>query len=343
MANSRPAREVDVRYGSGLVLRESVGWPPYLAVATQTPWRVVQPYLGRRPVGTGIVRYLDWDHLEAVCRCLPGDADLVVGIGGGVSLDASKYVALRKDLPLVLVPTIASTGAIVHGALAKWKGRTTVPPASEWPYCDAEHVLVDYELMLEAPEHLHTAGLGDILCGFAGVAEWRHEAARGRAPADYGRAVEPLLAWHRHLAEEFSRTLSGGGGMTAESVRFIVAGIQERDDRALVSPHAPGADHVLQLTIEQVCDRRLVHGEMTALGSVIVAWATEQHEEHLDRLDRCRVRYRPADMGMTLDELRRSLEMLPADLAARGVDSILGREPVVGPTFDELWEFLGSR
>ena len=184
--DSRPARDVDIRYGSGLVLEESAGWPRYLAIATRTPWRIVQPYLAVQPAAAGIVRFQDWDHLEEVSRSLPNDAELVVGIGGGTSLDASEYVALRKGLPLVLVPTVVSTGAIIHGVFPKWKGRHFVPPASEWPFCDAEHVLVDYDLVLEAPEHLNTAGLGDVLCGFAGIAEWRTQARLGKAPGYWG-------------------------------------------------------------------------------------------------------------------------------------------------------------
>ena len=337
----RPAREVDIRYGSGLLQRESAGWPRYLVVATGTPWKVVQPYLASQPSGVGVVRFQDNDHLEEVARSLPDDAELVVGIGGGAGLDAAKHLALRKELPLVLVPTIVSTGAIIHGIFPKWKGYQVIwSPSGTLPMCDAEHVLVDYDLVLEAPDHLNTAGLGDVLCGFAGIAEWRHEAERGRAPADYAEVVEPLLAWYRYIADEFPATLSPDGVMTGESVRFITTMVQERDDRSIRSPHAPGADHVIQLTIEHVCGRAFVHGEMTALGSVIAAWATGQHEEHMDRLDRCMVRYRPTAMGLSRDELRRSLEALPADLVARKTDSILGREPVVGARFDDLWKFL---
>lgn len=337
----RPAREVDIRYGSGLLQSESAGWPRYLVVATGNPWKVVQPYLSSQPAGVAVVRFQDNDYLEEVARSLPDDAELVVGIGGGTGLDASKHIALRKELPLVLVPTIVSTGAIIHGGFPKWKGYRVIwsPPGTSH-ICDAEHVLVDYDRVLEAPDHLNTAGLGDVLCGFGGIAEWRYETERGRAPADYAELVEPVLTWYRYIADEFPATLSPDGAMTVESVRFIMTMIQERDDRAILSPHAPGADHVIQLTIENVCNRALVHGAMTALGSVIAAWATGQHEEHVDRLDRCRVRYRPTAIGLSRDELRRSLEALPDDLANRGVDSILGREPVFGARFDELWRFL---
>ena len=340
--DARPARDVDIRYGSGLLLQESARWPRYLAVATRTPWKTVQPYLAARPAGAGIVRFQDWDHLEEVSGSLPDDAELVVGFGGGTSLDASKYVALQKNLPLVLVPTIVSTGSIIHGVFAKWDGRHYVPPVSEWPFCDAEHVLVDYDLVLEAPEHLNTAGLGDVLCGFAGISEWRYEAGRGQAPADYEDTVGPLLDWYRLLAVEFPGALSVGGAMTATSVRLTMTAIQERDDRALKSPHAPDAEHILALTMEYVSDKGLIHGEVTALGSVIVSWVTGQHQEHLERLARCNVRYRPTTIGLSREDLRDSLAALPGDLAIRELDSIMGREPVVGARFDELWAFLES-
>jgi len=78
---------------------------------------------------------------------------------------------------------------------------------------------------------------------------------------------------------------------------------------------------------------------MTAMGSVIVAWVTGQHVEHLEMLARCKVRHHPTEIGLSREELPRSLAALPEDLKIRGLDSILGREPVVGMKFDELWEF----
>ena len=336
----RPARDVDIRYGSGLVLRESAGWPDHVVVATGTAWKVASAYSAREAAGVGVVEWLDWDHLDEVTDSLPDSAELLVGIGGGVALDASKYVALRKDLPLVLVPTIVSTGAIIHGTTPRWKGRVPVEPFSDWPFCDCEHVLVDYGLVLEAPSHLNTAGIGDVLCGFGGIAEWRYAAGRGEAPAVDAGQVESVLEFYREIVRRFTESLTPDGSLTGESVKLITWAIQERDDRSLQGRHVPAADHVIHHTIERVCDRGLVHGEMTALGSVIVSWATGQHEEHLERLDRCLVRYRPAAMGLTKDELRRSLAALPDDLGTREVDSILGREPVVGARFDELWKFL---
>ena len=77
-------------------------------------------------------------------------------------------MALDKGVPLIQVPSIVSTGAIIHGVLAKFIGRELVGKTDEWPWVDCEYVLVDYDLVLEAPYYLNSAGLGDILCGYAG-------------------------------------------------------------------------------------------------------------------------------------------------------------------------------
>ena len=116
--------------------------------------------------------------------------------------------------------------------------------------------------------------------------------------------------------------------------------VQERDDRLLVNDYAPVSDHAFPVVIEMVADRRLIHGEMTALGSVIVAWATGQQDELVERLERSMVRFRPVQIGLTRDELRQVLEDVVPYLENGGVKSVVAGEPIVGDRFDALWEYL---
>ena len=338
--NFRPAREVDVVYGHGLVNSESANWPRYVAVTTPTAWKTAQPYIAHQPAGVSAVSMLDWDHLENASNALPDDAEMVVGIGGGTALDASKYVALKKDLPLRLVPTAVSTGAIIHGVFANWKGHSIVADSQLWPYCDFEHVLVDYELILEAPWYLNTAGIGDVLCMYSGISEWRNQAGIADTPSVDLELIEPTLQYYRDLSVDFPKTLDSQGDLTTESVGFIMKSIHERDDRQLTSPYASGAGHSLTQVLEEVLQTGLIHGEVAALGGVAVCWAADDYEELVGFLDECKVRYRPSDMGLEKDQLRAVFDYAKDFYPARDMDTILAREPLTDSRFEDFWKFI---
>ena len=340
--NFRPARDVDVIYGHGLVKRESANWPRYIAVTTPTAWKTAQPYITQLPAGVSTVSMLDWDHLDNASGALPDDAEMVVGIGGGTALDASKYVALKKDLPLRLVPTAVSTGAIIHGVFANWKGHSIVADPQTWPYCDFEHVLVDYDLILEAPWYLNTAGIGDVLCMYSGISEWRHQAGTDDIPPVDQELIEPTLQYYQDLSAEFPRTLDSHGDLTAGTIALIMKSIHERDDRQLTSQYASGAGHSLTQVLEEVLQTGLIHGEVAALGGLAVCWAADDYGELVEFMGACKVRYRPADMGLRKDQLRAVFDYAKDFYPAKGMDTILGREPLTGKRFDDFWEFIES-
>lgn len=90
------------------------------------------------------------------------DADAVVGIGGGKTIDAAKAVAHPAGLPLVVVPTIASTDAptsslsVVYdedGAFKEYRFFGKNPDA----------VVVDTAVIARAPVRFLVAGIGDGL------------------------------------------------------------------------------------------------------------------------------------------------------------------------------------
>ena len=227
----KPAAEYDIRYGSELLKKESAGWPPYLMVSTPTAYRTAQPYLSKPPTGVAHAMWLDSKHQKEISESLPDDAELVIGLGGGRALDVSKFVALDKDLPLIMVPTIVSTGAIIHGVVAKWDGRKIVGSADDWPWVDCDHVLADDDLILEAPYYLNTAGLGDILCGYAAPAEWRWRSKNGLGPPCDEAAIAQVLTHHEEITQGFEATLDTEGNLTGKSVRHIMKSVQERDSR----------------------------------------------------------------------------------------------------------------
>ena len=345
MGGSKKPAEHDLRFGHGLLRRESAVWPPYFAVTTPSAYGVAEKYLAREPEAVEQARLLDWSHLESIAESTPETAQIVVGIGGGVALDASKYVALKRDLPLVIVPTIVSTGSIIHSVFARWDGHKTVGAGSSWPWLDFDHAVIDYDVVLEAPTYLNTAGLGDVLCGYAPIAEWRRNSRVGIGPPFDESAVAVAAAHHEQIVSGFPKTLGSDGRLTPDSVRFIVTAIQQRDDKTLKHPAAPAADHAVWLAAEEVNEKGWVHGEFVALGALIIAWHCEESPGALaEALDVCLVRRRPSRIGVSREELRRALEYAPTFMSdsanGRDVRSILRLDPITRARFDALWDYL---
>ena len=342
----KPASEYDIRYGHHLVRSNSAQWPSYVAISSPTAYRMTEPHLTRLPETVGYPEAMDFGYLKQFTDGLPDDIDMIVGIGGGLVLDASKYVALTRQLPLVLTPTIVSTGAIIHSVFAEWEGRN-LGDNKNWPWIDPEYVLVDYNIVLSAPDHLNIAGVGDVLCGYSTICEWKHREGQGIGePYDESVAAD-MNALHARIVATFPRTRTADGSLTPASVKFIMNAIKDRDSNSLSHPDAPAGDHSFIVAAELANDKNWVHGELAALGTVIIAWHTNQSPETIiDRLETCGVRWRPSDMGMSKDELAKALAACPGYMgdASRGRDlqSVLRFEPLVGEKFERLWQFLSD-
>ena len=342
-ANS--AAEQDLRYGTGLLSRESRDWPTYFAVTSRSAYEAAKPHLAHEPDAVEYATWLDWAHLQEIADKAPAGVELVVGLGGGVALDASKYVALKMGLPLVIVPTVVSTGSIIHSSFAKWDGHATVGDSKDWPWINFDHAIIDYDVVLKAPYHLNTAGLGDVLCGYSAIAEWRRNTRLGVGePFDEAVAAKAVGLQER-IVSGFPEALDGKGELTADSVHFILTAVQERDDSGVVHPNAPAADHALWLAAEEINRRAWVHGEFVALGTLVIAWCCDERPDMFaEWLDACQVRRRPSEIGLGKDELRKALDYAPTFMAdaanGRDLQSILRHELMSDRQFDELWAFL---
>ena len=343
--DSRKASEHDLRFGHQLLTEESKEWPPYFAVVSRTAYSVAEHHLSRRPEDIGYALCLDWGHLQALTNAVPNNVELIVAMGGGTALDASKYVALSRNLPLVLVPTAVSSGAIIHSVFAKWEGHATVGPVQSWPWLDFDHVIIDYDLILKTPYYLNTAGLGDVLCGYAGIAEWRRNSKLGIGPLFDESVVATMAQHHAEIVNRFPNTLDAAGNLTPDSVRFIMESVRDRDHRIVQHSAVPGGDHTFWLGAEEVNNNAWIHGEFVALAAVLIAWHCGESPDMLAGwLDTCKVRWRPDEIGVTRQQLSKALEYAPAFMAdsdnGRDVRSILRLNPIVGLEFDNLWDYL---
>ncbi len=118
--------------------------------------------------------------------------EFVTGIGGGKTLDTMKAVAYELSMPVVLVPTLASTDApcsalsVIYtheGEFKRYLFLTRNP----------DLVLVDTELIAEAPSRFLRSGMGDALSTWF-EADSCHRTVSGNMTGDAGSMTAVALA-----------------------------------------------------------------------------------------------------------------------------------------------------
>jgi glycerol dehydrogenase len=89
-------------------------------------------------------------------------ADVLVGMGGGKTIDTAKIAADRARIPVIVVPTIASTDAPTSGcAVVYTAGGVFVSVC--YQRANPAAVLVDTGIIAAAPARFLVAGMGDAL------------------------------------------------------------------------------------------------------------------------------------------------------------------------------------
>lgn len=92
-------------------------------------------------------------------------ADVLVGMGGGKAIDTAKIAADRAGIPVLIVPTIASTDAPCSGCAVVYS-EAGVFESVHYQKSSPAVVLVDTEIIVKAPARFLVAGMGD------GLATW---------------------------------------------------------------------------------------------------------------------------------------------------------------------------
>jgi len=130
--------------------------------------------------------------------------ELVVGIGGGRSVDIAKMIAFNLKKPFVSIPTAAS-----HDGIAS----PFVSVKSDKPHSIIASaplgVFVDIDIVKKAPKHLLASGCGDLIANIIAVKDW--ELGRDKVGEYYGRYSASLSLLSAKIVIENSELFAKKG------------------------------------------------------------------------------------------------------------------------------------
>jgi glycerol-1-phosphate dehydrogenase [NAD(P)+] len=262
-----------------------------------------------------IFRVPDGTHDTAVTlgkRLRAGDYEAVAGIGGGRTIDVTKFAAHMAGIPMVAVATnlahdgIASpTSSLEHES---GKGSYGVPlPVA---------VVVDLDRVRSAPGRLATAGIGDVISNLSAVADWELSAADTGEPVD-GLAVAMArtaaqAVLHRPgdaRSDEFLTVLAES--LILSGLAMTVAGS---------SRPASGGDHEIMHAIDKLYPGTASHGELAGVGALFCAYLREDAGQ-ARLVSACLSRHglprTPGDLGMSCADFTKAVGYAPSTRPGR--------------------------
>ena len=238
--------------------------------------------------------------------------EAVAGIGGGKTIDVTKFAAHMAGIPMVAVATNLAHDGIASpiSSLEHESGKGSygvVPPVA---------VIVDLDRVRSGPPQLVRAGIGDVVNNLSAIADWE------LAAADLGEPVDGLAVTLARTAAQAvlhkPGTVDDDEFLTVLAESLVLSGIAMTV--AGSSRPCSGGDHEILHAIDQLFPGAGTHGELAGVGALFCT-----HLRGDDRLrtlmSACLARHglprTPADLGLSHGEFTKAVMHAPATRPGR--------------------------
>ncbi|ACL76814.1 iron-containing alcohol dehydrogenase family protein [Ruminiclostridium cellulolyticum] len=214
------------------------------------------------------------ENLMLKAFTIPSKTDAVVGVGGGKVLDAAKYIAFLNKLPFISIPTSTSNdGFSSSGCSLIINGRRTSVHAS-MPF----GILVDLDVLKNAPMKFIYSGLGDIISKITAVYDWYFEERNNAAKVDdfaamiAKKSVNSIVRMpYTQVTENFflkemvdSLTMSGIAMQIADS-----------------SAPASGSEHLISHALDKLLETPQLHGIQVGIATYLMSRVQEHRYQRV--------------------------------------------------------------
>lgn len=290
---AKTARTLQQRYGNGTC-----------TILTQPePWAIAREQFAALDATRVIYLHsMEQNEMAQMERALPA-MGFVMGLGGGQAMDAAKYVAWKRGIPLLLAPTIISVDAAVTNTIALREGNRVRYSG----FVVADAVVVDFAVISKAPTNLNRAGIGDLLSIHTALWDWQH------AGSDYDTQV----AQQGHaILNELDARAEAIARCDEDALRSIMESFVRENALCLHTGNSrpeEGSEHFLAYNIEYITRQGYVHGQLICLCTYAMARLQENRATWVRQLiERTHCPWQLHDLGISREAFIQALLTLRA-------------------------------
>ena len=246
------------------------------------------------------------NQIQHIVETITGN--VIVGIGGGKVLDVTKAVAYYAKLPVVIVPTVASSDAPCSAISVLYTEDGLLDKYLYLP-SNPNMVIVDTEAISKAPARLLVAGMGDALSTyFEARMCYKHGLdVSNSALALACTCYQTLLEDGKQAYEDCKNKLCTSAVENIIEANIYLSGIGfESGGLALA--------HSISNGLSQ--SSKLMHGEKVAYGT-LVQLMYEQASELNEVLEFCKQVGLPTtlqELGITIDQVQEVAKYVSVDI-----------------------------
>ena len=238
--------------------------------------------------------------------------EAVAGIGGGRTIDVTKFAAHMAGVPMVAVATNLAHDGIASpvSSLEHESGKGSygvVPPVA---------VVVDLDRVRSGPPRMVRAGIGDVVNNLSAIADWKLAAADRGEPVD-GLAVTLARTAAQAVLHQ-PGTVDDDEFLTVLAESLVLSGIAMTV--AGSSRPSSGGDHEILHAIDQLFPGAGNHGELAGVGALFCTYLRGD-DRGCALLSACLARHglprTPADLGLGDGEFTKAVLHAPATRPGR--------------------------
>ena len=203
------------------------------------------------------------DTMRAVERTKP---DVLIGVGGGKTIDIAKYSSFKTHAEFVSIPTALSHDGIASSRVSLMNSQGHASMDAVAPIA----IIMDTRVIANAPYRFLASGCGDTVAKETAVRDWELAYRLGKEDkSEYACALSLMSA---KIVMDSADLIRTGGEEGIRLVAKALMGSGVAMSIAGSSRPASGSEHLFSHALDAIAPGAALHGEQVGVGTIMMTY-----------------------------------------------------------------------